>query len=150
MDTLTLDSTPLGSFLADRVVKRLEDGEWEVREAAAHALGCMGDGARGVSVQVATLLRSNDTRTQLAAVDACAAMGPVAGAAAEQVAGLLVTSRSEYVKSRAYLALSRMGMRGAQFATEVMSTGFSDPDPADREMAVKARRGPSPSHLTPF
>lgn len=122
--------------LATQVVQRLQDRDWEVREAATRALGAMGDGARVVSVQVATLLRSNDPGTQLAAVEACAAMGAVAGAAAEQLAGLLVKSDSEWVKSSTYVALSKMGARGAVFAHEVMNKGFRDPDKKDRESAV--------------
>jgi len=60
---------------------------------------------------------------------------------AEQVSLLLESSDSEWVKSAVYDALSRMGARGANYATLVMETGFSDPDPKDRTAAVKAIAG---------
>jgi hypothetical protein len=92
---------------ASRIAELLKDSDWNVRAAAASALGAMGEGAKEQAPRVAELLKDSDQRVQFVAARALGAMGEGAKEQAPRVAELLKDPDSD-VQNAAAKALESM------------------------------------------
>jgi HEAT repeat protein len=96
------------------------DRDGEVRLAACHGLGCMGEAAADHADSVATRLEGGETEVLVreAACSTLAAMGE-AGAKHVALVAELLTSEEPSVRRVACETLGKMGARGADYAVRI-------------------------------
>ncbi len=121
---------------ASRIVDLLKDESWEVRSAAAEALGNMGESAASQASRIGDLLKDENSAVRSAAAWALVKMGESAASQASRIVDLL---KDENWQAR-YAAAEALGNMGESAASQASRIGdlLKDEDGHVRSAAAAA------------